>query len=606
MTIKKISLYINAFLILSIAVAIYTVVNLASAFGALEDVTRKKEILLMLGDELKQSSAELTNNVRLFAVTGDKQYQDAYNAVLNERSGKIPRFNERKLFPGESHALLQLLGRYGVSDVELGYVREAENLSNKLVPLEEEAMRLTQSAIDGKASPVALKDSPERQQAMGLLYQGTYIVDLVPIVQSMNKFTSELDRRTSEQVAACETDVALYIKIMGSALVMMLLAAMASILFSQKKIITPLIVTTQFAAEVSGGNLEKKIDAPDNNEIGTLRNTLNSMVENLKKHIDNAKKESEHATEESQKAQQAMLHAESMSKESEAKSESILVAAQKLEDVVEVMATSMKRLTEQIGNSGDGATKQAARLAETAMAMEEMNSAVLQVAQKARTASEVSNATRQKAEDGSQTVHKAVEGILEVQRHALKLKNEMSELDENAKAINQIMNVISDIADQTNLLALNAAIEAARAGEAGRGFAVVADEVRKLAEKTMASTAEVAKAIGAIQNSASASMNQMDVSVKAIENSTTFVNASGVVLKEIMDLAENTASQVKDIAAAADQQSSASVEINRSISAIHSISSDTAKSMQEADGVVQELSRQTEVVEGLIEHMEKV
>ena len=112
----------------------------------------------------------------------------------------------------------------------------------------------------------------------------------------------------------------------------------------------------------------------------------------------------------------------------------------------------------------------------------------------------------------------------------------MAELDDHAKAISQIMGVISDIADQTNLLALNAAIEAARAGEAGRGFAVVADEVRKLAEKTMSSTTDVGNAITAIQHSAGQSIQQVEKAVGNVEEATDFSNRSGEALKEIVGM----------------------------------------------------------------------
>ena len=222
------------------------------------------------------------------------------------------------------------------------------------------------------------------------------------------------------------------------------------------------------------------------------------------------------------------------------------------------------------------------------------------MAKNAGQASDASASTRNKAEDGEKVVQKAIDGIEIVRQQALTLKTDMGQLDKSAQAITQIMGVISDIADQTNLLALNAAIEAARAGEAGRGFAVVADEVRKLAEKTMASTAEVDKAIVDIQKSTEKSIAQVDIAAKAIEDATLLVNQSGEALQEIVHMADITADQVRTIATAAEEQSSTSEEINRSIAEVNNIAGSTAQAMQEAARAVNELASQSTALEKLV------
>lgn len=361
-------------------------------------------------------------------------------------------------------------------------------------------------------------------------------------------------------------------------------------------------VLSDLAERVTRGDF----DIDDGGPSRGLYANLVTMVNNLKSNIEAARKESERAQMESVKAQDAVKSAEAAKREAEtARHDGMFAAAQSLDSVVGIVSTASGKLTKQLSRSEQGASNQAARVTETATAMEEMNATVLEVARNASTASGATKAARAKAEQGASIVADTVSGIQKVQQDSLTLKNDMMTLGKHAQDISQIMGVISDIADQTNLLALNAAIEAARAGEAGRGFAVVADEVRKLAEKTMTSTTDVGNAIKSIQESADKSMRQVDATVRNIELATTQAANSGTALKEIVDLVDSAADQVNAIATASEQQSATSDEINSAISQISHIAEETLQTMQEATDSVSDLATQSQVLTRLIEDLKK-
>ena len=329
------------------------------------------------------------------------------------------------------------------------------------------------------------------------------------------------------------------------------------------------------------------------------------MVNALKTNIENAQRESENAKEQSRKAQEAMQQAEAASREAQSKTEAMLVAADKLEQVGSVVSSASTELSAQIEQSDRGAAESAQRLSEAATAMNEMNATVQEVAKNAGSASNASAETKQKAEAGAQVVAKAVRSIDQVHQMSLELKDDMTRLNGHAQDITRIMGVISDIADQTNLLALNAAIEAARAGDAGRGFAVVADEVRKLAEKTMASTQDVGNAIKAIQESTAKSMTGVDQAVERIGEATELAGQSGAALEEIVATVEATGDQVNAIATASEEQSAASEEINQSIVQVNDMSRQTAEAMAEAAKAVSDLAAQAQGLTNLIQELKE-
>ena len=372
------------------------------------------------------------------------------------------------------------------------------------------------------------------------------------------------------------------------------------------KISAPIRKITAYAQAVADGNNEAQLDVYSRDDMGQLADSLRTMEDNLRKLVRDASEKAEEAHRMGDEARVAMEEARVAQGQAEqAKREGMISAAAQIEEVVGQLNASINDISEQVENTSGALDHAASRLAETATAMEEMNSTVLEVAKNAGGASDISNAAKRKAEVGSEIVSRAVVGIQEVQRQSQALRDGMTQLDDHAKAISQIMGVISDIADQTNLLALNAAIEAARAGEAGRGFAVVADEVRKLAEKTMSSTTDVGNAIAAIQQSAGQSIQQVEKAVGNISEATEYSNKSGEALKEIVGMVDQTADEVRAIAAASEQQSATSEEINRSVADVNHIAASTSQSMQVAMKELESLRALARSLMDLIEHMKK-
>lgn len=275
-------------------------------------------------------------------------------------------------------------------------------------------------------------------------------------------------------------------------------------------------------------------------------------------------------------------------------------------DTVSAQAvTAASDLSALVEDATDSAARQTQHAIDAAAAMEEMNAAVLDVAKNASETSEQANLTRDKASEGAEVVHQSTQAMDEVSTNTDTLRQHLATLGQYAEGIDSVMNVITDIADQTNLLALNAAIEAARAGEAGRGFAVVADEVRKLAEKTMGATKEVGETISAIQDVARISINDMESATSAVEKTRELSNLSGEALNAILSLATQTSDQVRAIAAAAEEQSATSEHISQTVEDVRVTSEQLSADMSEAAKDVNGLKQTVDSLQRIISDIQQ-
>ncbi len=242
----------------------------------------------------------------------------------------------------------------------------------------------------------------------------------------------------------------------------------------------------------------------------------------------------------------------------------IMINTSKILPVVDILKTMVDK-------TASGAKKQSDQAAEIATASEEMSNTITDIAKNASSVSETSAKAWEAASQGRTMASGAVDTVNRVHTSTIELTDVVGRLNSRVGEIGDIVTVIKDIADQTNLLALNAAIEAARAGEQGRGFAVVADEVRKLAERTIKATSEISLKIGAVQAESEQTMKSMGDAAGQVTQATKDISNVGGSLESIVAAVQKVQEQITQIATSVDQQSATSEEVSRNISATSEI-----------------------------------
>lgn len=272
----------------------------------------------------------------------------------------------------------------------------------------------------------------------------------------------------------------------------------------------------------------------------------------------------------------------------------------KIADTSNQVAAASNQLNSTAERIATGAEEVAAQATTVATAGEEMSATSGDIAQNCQLAAEGAGRASKSASNGAEVVERTVTVMGQIADKVQETAKTVENLGERSDQIGAIIGTIEDIADQTNLLALNAAIEAARAGEQGRGFAVVADEVRALAERTTRATREIGEMIKAIQHETKGAVIAMEQGVQQVEAGTVEAAKSGDALRDILEQVNDVASQVHQIATAAEEQTATTSEISNNMHQITQVVQDTASGAHESATAAAQLNGNAEELQRLV------
>ncbi|RMH36154.1 MAG: methyl-accepting chemotaxis protein [Nitrospirae bacterium] len=347
----------------------------------------------------------------------------------------------------------------------------------------------------------------------------------------------------------------------GGLLVAVIVASLAIVyVLLQRFVLSPLNHLTLMAKDIAHGegDLTKRVPITRDDEIGTLARYFNVFID---------------------KIQHMIAH---------------------VAEATNQLASASAELSATAEELAKGSEDQNSRMLQSASAVEEMTMTASEVARNSTEAAKIAEETSQTAKSGFEVMSRTVAGMQQVSEAVGQSANIITALGRSSDQIGEIVRVIEDIADQTNLLALNAAIEAARAGEQGRGFAVVADEVRKLAERTTKATKEIGDMIRQIQQDTKSAVASMEDGTQQVMSGVELANKTGEALNRIQTMVQQTTSMIQQIAQAAEEQSTATKQIAGDLEAVAQVTRDTSSGASESAKASQELNALAAKLQGLV------
>ena len=353
-------------------------------------------------------------------------------------------------------------------------------------------------------------------------------------------------------------------------MLVMLLVASITIYFVVRKSTQPLLRLTEVARRIADGNLDEEVPIESNDEIGKLAEAFNKMTTVI---VKNLKIEIEKSDRLMASIKDAIVHLSSSANE--------------------MMAISVQQ--------SSGSAEQAAAVQEVTTTSEEIAITAKQITANAVSVEKMAESTSLSCEKGTGEVSNAINGMSVLRIQVQSIAESMLKLGDNSQKIGGIVEIIDEISDQTNLLALNAAIEAAGAGEAGKRFAIVAQEVRRLAERTVEATRQIKGLIEEIQKATNTTIMVTEDGTKAVDSASQLVDKVQLSFDSIIGLVEETARSAKEITLSTQQQTFACEQMVETMTEVRDVAQQVAGSAKETERAISEIITLTEKLQSLSE-----
>jgi methyl-accepting chemotaxis protein len=361
--------------------------------------------------------------------------------------------------------------------------------------------------------------------------------------------------------------------------------------FTLRSITKPLKDTVKAAEQLAGGNMNVVLDVSGRDEITALETSFMKMSQNLKASFEEVRAKEVEALQGAEEARKAAAK--------------ILEVAGHVEKAAYEMEESVTTVSKNADAVKSGGSIQTERIGAILSAMEQLSSGVLTITGNAEDAADKSQNSNGKVESGVSMAEESGRAMNELHGIAGSLTENINNLGRQSDNIGNIMNVITDVADQINLLAMNASIEAAHAGESGKGFAVVAGEVRKLAEKTRVAAQEVESSITEMQKLTRINISGMDNAASAINRVSALAEKTAASLKEAQTIVKDVMIQVQSIAGSVQEQSKSTRSITSLVNEVSGIATDNSVLIGQVDGELKGLLKKSEELLVLVSELRR-
>lgn len=525
-----------------------------------------------------------------------KDELDKANLGITQVAKLIDKINYNVRAEGNSELMYLMTGQQKYIDDMLAYSKNIDTLLTNVQGISSETFKADLAKIDSISDQLAANTKSSTDAfKQGRVEEAKKIsIENGALRESLEATFAALDGKIAEEEKKYEQAQNNVLQIsavilLGLTLLSSVLAILIALVISNKivKPIKQVVVNSNKLAKGDFSMKEIVVDTKD--EAYELAEAFNSMVKNVRHLLYEVLKDTD-------KISKTSLELASGADRASKASEQVTLAIQEVARGTSEQTQFVNSTTEAVANVNTaieqisvGAQEQVTNITLTANMVSEMARSIQEVASSAHIVAMSAEKTREAADKGKNDVAYTIKGINTIKNKVFASANEeIKKLGEHSQEIGEIIQVIDEIAGQTNLLALNAAIEAARAGEHGKGFAVVADEVRKLAERSGKATKEIADLISIIQRLITSAMTAMDEGVNEVEQGTKLARSAGITLKEIDHAAEETYRQIQNISAAAEEISASSQEVVKAIENVSAISQqNTAASQQLASGSTQ-------------------